>query len=976
MALNTSTTIRGALDSGGFLIDTPSGDAIDNVFIFSSVDSTTGKVRRILDGSYRASYAGCFGVGDKTATFQAVLDHAQVRYIIVDTEFTISGSITIPVGKTVIFENGGKLLGLGSITGEVRADYGRAIFASTLNTNGISSATGKVSVEWWSPAGDGIVNDSTPLTKAFSTRTKHVILGKSDSTTARIYNIGNAGNFTSFAVGTIAEFLPNGRIKPGTGNITMGCKIIAHDSQQIIEKTDINARFTTPENSGNAYISVKWTGAVGDNITDDTAAIQVAHNWAINRYSGSLSSRVDTYLPPGKYRCDNIQLFHNLRGSGEFSSVQSFTSGQYALVAGQNVSNFDSGSWVYSYIKDLTVQGDLTSNGITFGNLGVDDQDVGRWVFEAVSWNKCLTAVNKPAGNIGNVFKNCSWTSGQYQYRAVENPSPVMHSGCDYFYDCHFRGATKAAVYIQNSMNGGNHTFLNCIFEYNTNGFAFFVKQYGNALFPLRIMNCYMEGNGTSGGLVNIDGIDYVADVNLYINSAKCVYIDHTATLRMRVLGGSVVHVSNSNMYIDNAFVDTDNTCVITYDKMFGFQCNNNDIITLTPPVSDPDDSARANFNIGLPTSVKSPGGGFIVSRSLQALQPQGGEQPAYNAPGLNVVNDGVLYPTCLEVQVGTVGTNVQILPSVSIPANSFAVCNVALKKISGADAARVDFVNSIGASFIHNGTDWKYFTQIIHTGAGSSAYALAYKGDVVYRMSCAQVHVFSTYQEAYNFCLKNHFASYEMNFRLDVGVKGGRTLIGGNDLGDNLLLSSTNYPTKGIVKIGHGEGLRVHENANHIISIGQDIKNTLAYGTSYRGLDISDISNGGTIAFPYIGLHCTQRDSTGVNDATKILGAIDVFNDASAISVANRYAAALRFRANGGTNTNRGAELEIMLKQNGVTGVTKVFGIDNTGAVTISYAPVTGVSADMILVRDSATGVVKQVSQASISTVTGNMDS
>lgn len=955
MALDQSTSAAFPSNVGGTLKEVDASAVVDNVFIFESAGK---KWERVFDGGnsvYRASWLFINGApANKLSLLSTVIASAAIKTIEIDIPIQITGTIDIS-NKTLKFVDGGQITGNAVLQNAViDADYNLHIFASTVNTNGIIGANGKVAFQWWGAAGDGVTNVLSLLTKALSTQTKTILMGRPGVTS--VYSISYTGVYTTWAKGYSMEFLPDTRIKieNGSGRFQIGGQLIAPENQWIFEVAHRNQQFVVLESSGNPWMSVRWFGAKGDNSSDDTIAFQVASFAASNRWQGNINSRIPMYIPTGKYQADNISVIHDVFGDGEFSVIRAFTEGAYVFFLGNNSQAYDTGAWVYSSIKNMSINGRDMYNGFKWTNEDiVPDQNLqaGRWVIEQVTFNRCVTALWKPFGNIGNVYRDCSFSWGEYHYYCEENVNPVMHTGCDYFYNCHMRGATKASIYIRQSQNGGNHTFMNCVLEHNS-GFHFFVKQYGHALAPISISRCYIEGGGTEP-VVNIDGEDYIPDVCMYIRSARAVYVDKTIVKKIRAIEGSVVFVTDCNIYVDNATVDKSEDSVVIFDRCYGFTTNNRDNYHLSPPVSSPRDTAFARFNLGLPVTVAAPLAGTIMSMS--------GQQPT---AGATLVSDGVLYPTCFEIAAGSPGS-FTFGTSATIPENKYVVSYAAMKRVSGTEEAKILFSNTAAADFRTTSDKWEYFYNIRYS-VGSGTYIEAYTGDVTYRIACIGCTWFDSYQEAYEFCYRKVFPSTEQPYSLAVGVGTGRTLIGGRDSGATLTLSSTSHVTKGKVKAGGNTALTVWEN-NSNVSIGQEIVNVGGFAATYRVLTISDTSSSGTVSHPVLEMVCTQRDGVSGADSTKILGLFDYYNSGNSVPTANRLAGRVLVRADGATLNNRGGKFEIWLKANGTSGLNLYFDIDNTGKLHIFTAPNTGATTDSILVRDSATGEVKSLAISSL---------
>lgn len=154
-------------NTGGLTYDIDSSSVADGILVYAG-GTGTGKVGRVLDGgTYRAAWAGCFGAGDKTTLLQAVFNHSAIKTVIIDTSFTISGTLVIPIGKVIKFENGGNISGTGTINGGIiEAGYRLNIFGSGLTVNPAGSSSEYISVMWFGAVGDASTNDSPAIQRA------------------------------------------------------------------------------------------------------------------------------------------------------------------------------------------------------------------------------------------------------------------------------------------------------------------------------------------------------------------------------------------------------------------------------------------------------------------------------------------------------------------------------------------------------------------------------------------------------------------------------------------------------------------------------------------------------------------------------------------------------------------------------------------------------------------------------------------
>ncbi|MGB8192954.1 MAG: hypothetical protein WCF67_13585, partial [Chitinophagaceae bacterium] len=149
----------------------PSGVSVDDIFYYNS--PTSGKyLQRVIDGPYRAVWAGIVGGGGNQATkLQAVASHPDINEILFDDPrgavITLnSATITIPETTILRFAQGNMLTGDAIIDGGIiDASYSSQIADTTITLNPAGTSTGKFSVKWYGAQGkhDGLVNDSIPI---------------------------------------------------------------------------------------------------------------------------------------------------------------------------------------------------------------------------------------------------------------------------------------------------------------------------------------------------------------------------------------------------------------------------------------------------------------------------------------------------------------------------------------------------------------------------------------------------------------------------------------------------------------------------------------------------------------------------------------------------------------------------------------------------------------------------------------------
>lgn len=796
-------------DTGGHVIECDASKVVDNIFVYASTESPTGKVERVIDqGQYRASWAGIFPDGtNKLSLLNAVLAKSEVTTVIFDDfgggDITVSGTI-LATTKTLKFNQGVKLIGIYAISGGIidanPTDY---IFGGTPTLSGISGTSdGVFYVDWMGPSADGVTNDYSKISMALSSPIPQISFLKSGT-----YLFGSD---LTFDVDKTVSFAP-GVILKGTSNRSLIFKgyIIAGNNQQFIDPT--TTYINVAKGSFNK-INVKWFGAKGDGVTDDTAAVQKASNAAYNYAFGSSNNRTALFFPTGDYLCDNIYVISDVIGAGSTSTVRAFTAGQSAFLCGYADGYYPNIAWDFHEVRDISILGGKVSNGIIISNNGVPpgNQYAGRWVFKNVGFKDCVKGISKIAGNIGNRYIDCSFSGGEYHYHAVANVSPVMHTGNDYFYHCHFSQASKACMYINHDQNGGGHHVNDCIMESNP-GFALFIAAYGNSLFPFVFENVYLENNGTAA-TTNIDGTDYTGNFIYGIINTKNIIFRNTAMMNRFIDLASVIIWEGCNEYIQQNPPVKDNLSVEYSTKGLGFSIGTtSNTFHIDPPISDPDSSCVTSWIGRVPTAPVPPSTRWKMSMS--GANPTPATQTILAANGMSTVSDGgILFGKAIEV-ASSAPTIINVNSpqgSATVGAAKFIFTTVALKKISGTATAKVFLNSNISTLAETNNTEWTYFSKIFYQANAGAGYIQVYKGDVVFRWALISVIEFDTFMQAYQYAIRNVFMTDDKVANLSVGLYGGQTLTGGNSASENLVLASTSNATKGYIGISSGDVLKL----------------------------------------------------------------------------------------------------------------------------------------------------------------------
>lgn len=272
------------------------------------------------------------------------------------------------------------------------------------------------------------------------------------------------------------------------------------------------------------YINVKWFGAKGDGITDDTSAIQSAFNLLFSLRTHKLNS---IYFPSGIYKVSNETIFPSeceLIGESKNSTIIWQTSDtKNAIVVRESLTvpnnrNFGNDT----VIRDLTVRGMLFGQN-AFGyfdrvKIAANNSNSGI-VLDGVV-RSALTNVNTEGFETAGVFYNNSFYHKMNNVFSKYNKIGMMATGvCTSIF----------AVNSEFRFNGQGHyiadsyacKFLNCLFESNhthyldpvdfNNGVNF--AGIGIALKDssrITYTNCYFEAHLVTGWLQNTENVSFV----------------------------------------------------------------------------------------------------------------------------------------------------------------------------------------------------------------------------------------------------------------------------------------------------------------------------------------------------------------------------------------------------------------------------------------------------------------------------------
>ena len=278
----------------------------------------------------------------------------------------------------------------------------------------------------------------------------------------------------------------------------------------------VNAVSRSSSSKLNDLVSVKDFGAVGDGVTDDTAAMQAAHN---------TGNRI--YYPAGTYL---FSLISGISGGGIVGDGPSRTILKTSTVGSQDVFTFTG-----QFINNTT-----TRNVCVFRDFLL------------------LADVSKSGGSGITI----SPTTGEMQQTFVENVTfeyfPYgLNLKADSFYKvigCTFSGSKTAGVSIANTFNAdsGDGAITNCVFSNPFSTGAGIIQQGGGGL---KITGNKFLG-GANGYLLSYTGTTSTSDLLISNNSFEMAHsasivfarTSGTATFNQVVITGNQFALSGAHI--------------------------------------------------------------------------------------------------------------------------------------------------------------------------------------------------------------------------------------------------------------------------------------------------------------------------------------------------------------------------------------------------------------------------------------------
>lgn len=389
---------------------------------------------------------------------------------------------------------------------------------------------------------------------------------------------------------------------------------------------------TTVQNKLAQYVSVLDFGAVGDGVTNDTAAFASAFSFCI-------SENRNLYIPSGHYICSVTigSVYQNtikVYGDANVASQVSKGTVLEAVDVGGYVFTLNGSGFIF---EDLTIEGkSKTKNGVT-----TNSQFVSNVSFMNVKIWRCNIGVYRPLGNYGWMYYNCNIVLNNYGIYAHNTTGVVMHAGLDRVKNTDIRQNSIVGYYIDDTQSGTNGPVLeDCIIE--SNGWGIYIRNY-TAIGSFTISRGWYENNANGASIT----VQHFKDGTSTTSAAYDLFVRNTRALNIKT------HYGRPKIVSDNSIVITNNAALDVVTKTnssFISEGNGvldleNDVDTLyLAPVKTYVLNRSAAIQIPHRTVVKQGNIGSLVNKFNKDINlPYN-----FGSNGTHQPNDGVATKGCL----------------------------------------------------------------------------------------------------------------------------------------------------------------------------------------------------------------------------------------------------------------------------------------------------------------------------------------
>lgn len=271
------------------------------------------------------------------------------------------------------------------------------------------------------------------------------------------------------------------------------------------------------------FVSVKDFGAVGDGVTDDTAAIQAALDAVINLGNANQDPKV-LYFPIGQYLVTQITIGYITGGTGSAATKDAYYKNIYCdgVILGTNATD--------AIVK---IEGAL---GCNFNSLRVTN----------LSTAVGSIAVKASRSYIVN-WNNCRFKGGQYAH--------LLQGNLNNYYGCAFNEASLGGfAIVGNTANCVNNAAYSCDFEKNAGWGIYVNRTSGTPYADLVCRSCYFESNDL--GHVRI--YNNLGDVSF----ESCYLAMNDDLIDGIVIGGTLTSSTSNATRIENCLFYANNSAL------------------------------------------------------------------------------------------------------------------------------------------------------------------------------------------------------------------------------------------------------------------------------------------------------------------------------------------------------------------------------------------------------------------------------